>query len=163
MARGLPFVSLDPRTPAEEVLRKVSAAAAQDVFPVVDRGGELIGLVNSDSMRVLTTESTELAWILAADVMQPAVFVHPEDDLRTAAQCMIANGLREIPVVDDRRIVLGFLDEREVAKVYLATEARAQGSASVQASPTRPRQRAGATERVADRDPPRGGSRCVSS
>jgi hypothetical protein len=40
----------------------------------------------------------------------------------------VANGLREIPVVDTSGTVIGFLDEREIAKIYLKAEARAQSA-----------------------------------
>ena len=124
MTHGRPFVSFDPRTPALEMIRHVSDATWQDVFPVVGREGRMIGLVTGDSMRVLGTEGNHLPWALAADVMQPPVWVHPEDDLRKATETLVANDLREVPVVDDDHAVIGFLDEREVAKVYLDAEGR---------------------------------------
>ena len=124
MTHGQPFVSFDPRTPAQEMIRHVSEATWQDVFPVVGREGKMIGLVTGDSMRVLGTEGNNLPWALAADVMQPPVCVHPEDDLRKATEVLVANGLREVPVVDDNHAVIGFLDEREVAQVYLDAEGR---------------------------------------
>ena len=59
--------------------------------------------------------------------MQPPVFVRPEDDLRRATECLVTNGLREVPVVDDGGTVVGFLDEREVARIYLKADARNVG------------------------------------
>jgi CIC family chloride channel protein len=119
------FASFQPNTSAAEMLRHLGEATWQDVFPVLDRDDKLIGLVSSDLMRVLATEGKDTPWALAADIMQPAVWVKPEDDLRDASQRIVANGLRELPVVDDQQRVVGFLDEREVAKVYLKAAARA--------------------------------------
>ena len=48
-----------------------------------------------------------------------------DDDLRKATELLVANGLRELPVVDAAGAVVGFLDEREVARLYLKAEARA--------------------------------------
>jgi CBS domain-containing protein len=41
------------------------------------------------------------------------------DDLRTIFELMRAEGLREIPVVDEDNGVLGLVDEGDVAQVYL--------------------------------------------
>jgi CIC family chloride channel protein len=127
MTQGRPFVSFDLRTPADEMLRHVSDATWQDVFPVVDGDRKLLGIVSADSLRVVATEGRDLPWAIAADVMQPPVFVHAEDDLREATERITANGLREVPVVDSGNTVIGFLDEREVARVYLEAATRAQG------------------------------------
>jgi hypothetical protein len=32
---------------------------------------------------------------------------------------MLANGLREVPVVDEGGVIVGFLDEAETAKAYV--------------------------------------------
>jgi CIC family chloride channel protein len=124
MTQGRPFVRFQLQTPTHEMLRHVSEASWQDVFPVVDERGQMAGLVSADGLRVLAVEGANLPWAIAADVMQPAVCVRPEDDLRVATERIFAHGLREIPVVDDGGTVVGFLDEREVATVYLRAAAR---------------------------------------
>lgn len=125
MTQSQAFVSFEPKTSAAEMLSHVGEATEQDVFPVVDQG-KIVGLVRADTMRVLAKESTMTPWVLAADVMQPPVVVRPDDDLRCATQSLVANGLREVPIVDDDNAIIGFLDEREVAKIYLKAEARAE-------------------------------------
>ena len=40
----------------------------------------------------------------------------------------VGHPLRELPVVDGNNTVVGFLDEREVARLYLKAEARAGDS-----------------------------------
>ncbi len=127
MTQGRPFVSFAPKTPAAEMLRHVSAATWQDVFPVVNEDGRMVGLVSADATRVLVAEGKETSWLLAADIMQPPVFVRSDDDVRTAAERLISNGLRELPVLDGNDAVIGFLDEREVAKIYLRTESGVAG------------------------------------
>jgi CIC family chloride channel protein len=127
MTQGRPFVSFELSTPAADMLRHINQATWQDVFPVID-GGKMIGLVSAHASRVLATEGNEMPWALAADIMQPPLSVSPEDDLRVATERLVANGLREIPVVDASEAVIGFLDEREVAKIYLNAEARAESS-----------------------------------
>jgi CIC family chloride channel protein len=127
MTHGRPFVSFELKTPAVEMLRHVGEATWQDVFPVI-ADGKMVGLISTNATRVLATERNEMPWALAADIMQPPLSVHPEDDLRTATERLVANGLREIPVIDASDAVIGFLDEREIARIYLNAEARAEGA-----------------------------------
>jgi CIC family chloride channel protein len=125
MTRGRPFVTFEPGTRAADVFRRVSEATAQHVFPVTDpANARVIGLVSADAIRTLSGDEAELPWALAADIMQPPVSVRPDDDLRTATERIVANGLREIPVVDDAGVVVGFVEEREVARIYLRAAAR---------------------------------------
>ena len=52
-------------------------------------------------------------------VVAPALRVGPEDDLRSATQTLLANKLREIPVVDDAGQIVGLLDEADISRFYL--------------------------------------------
>lgn len=126
MTRGRPFVSFEPRTRAGEMLRRVGESSWQDVFPVVDDAQRMVGLISLDALRVLAGEPDDAPWAVAADIMQPPVYVHEDDDLRRATERLLANGLREIPVVDRARTVIGFLDEAELAKSYLQAALRAE-------------------------------------
>lgn len=128
MTDGRPFVTLHRTTSAADMLVHVSESTWQDVFPVVDDGKKMIGIVSVDALRVLAADQKDALGVIAADIMQPVVSVRPEDDLREATQCLVANGLREIPVVNANAEVVGFLDERDVAKLYLGAEARAAES-----------------------------------
>ncbi|HEY6728055.1 MAG TPA: chloride channel protein [Polyangiaceae bacterium] len=123
MTHDREFISFEPKTSTAHMIEQLGEATEQDVFPVVENG-KVVGLVCADAMRVLAKESTVAPWVLAADIMQPAVVVRPDDDLRSATQRLVANGLREVPVVDHANAIIGFLDEREVAKIYLRAEAR---------------------------------------
>ncbi len=129
MTQGRPFVRFDPQTPAREMLARISEATWQDVFPVVDADGRMTGLVSADGLRVLANEGPDLPWAIAADLMRPPVSVRADDDLRVATERIVAEGLREIPVVDERGAVVGFLDESDVATVYLKAAASTRGRA----------------------------------
>ncbi len=118
-----PFVSFALRTPIGEVIARVGEDNWQDSFPVVDESGKLRGLIPLDDLRYLASLGDSAAWTIAADLMHPAVSVKLEDDLRTATTRMLANSLREIPVVDDEGKILGLLDEAEAAKAYLSNGA----------------------------------------
>ncbi|HKE15528.1 MAG TPA: chloride channel protein [Kofleriaceae bacterium] len=153
MARGRPFVSFSPATPAEDMLRRIGDAAWQDVFPVVEPDGSLSGLVSADALRILAAEQSDTAWAVAADVMQPAVTVSPEDDLHVATEKLVQNGLRELPVIGRKGEILGFLDEAEVARVYLRSASRAEDAASSRRDLPRA---GGAGGDGGDADPPAG-------
>jgi CIC family chloride channel protein len=124
MTQGRAFVRFDPQTPAREMLQKISESTWQDVFPVIDASERMAGIVTADGLRVLATEGTDLPWAIAADLMQPPISVRPDDDLRLATERLVTHKLREIPVTDERGQVVGFLDESDVATVYLGSVAR---------------------------------------
>jgi chloride channel protein, CIC family len=121
-------VSFEPTTPAAEMLRASAEVPWQDVFPVIDADGRMIGLVGSPALRLLATEADDSRWALAADLMQGPVTVRAEDDLSTATRELLANGLREIAVVDTERRVLGVLDEVQIAEAYVRAVVREDGS-----------------------------------
>ena len=132
MTQGRPFVSFAPPTPAREVLRRVADTNWQDVFPVTDPDGKMIGMITAESLRALGSSPESQPWTVAADLMQAPVTARAEDDLRSAAQTMLDRGLREIPVVAADGKILGFLDEADVAKAYLgATQERAKRPATL--------------------------------
>lgn len=126
MTQRRDFTTFRPRTPAAEMLHQVSDITWQEVFPVLDETGKLMGLISSDALRLLAVEQQDAAWLVAADIMQPAVTLMPTDTVRSASEMMVASELREIPVVDAEHRIVGFLDEREIAQAYLRAAARAE-------------------------------------
>jgi CIC family chloride channel protein len=121
-----------PQRTASEIARSVNEAPRQDVFPVVDAAGQLVGLITLDAIRLMAAEAAETRWLVAADLMQSPVFVTVDDNLRTATERMLANGLRELPVVTTDRRVVGLLDEADIASVYLNAAIRTDQAESVQ-------------------------------
>jgi CIC family chloride channel protein len=122
------YLVFEPRTSTLEMLRMVGQSVRQQVFPVVDQEARLLGLVTSASLHVLAAEHDDAPWMLAADIMQPALSVRREDGLRTATELMVQNGLRELPVLDEGGHVVGYLDEAGIARVYLEAAIRADQS-----------------------------------
>jgi CIC family chloride channel protein len=118
------FKTFHPTSNAAEMLVAVTEANLQDVFPVVDREGKLLGIVTASSLRLVAVESQETRWLIASDLMQPAVSVTLATELRTASERFVANGLHELPVVDDDGRVFALLDELDVAQWYLGAKTR---------------------------------------
>jgi len=121
-----PPVCFSKNMPSAELLRQASRANEQQVFPVLDDDNRLVGLVTANTLRLLSQELSHAHWTLAADLLQPPVSVMPDDDLRGATEAMIANELREIPIVSSDNRVLGMLDESDIAEVYLRAAVRAE-------------------------------------
>jgi CIC family chloride channel protein len=124
MVRDRPYDSFQPGTPASEMLPRIAESAWQDTFPVLDASGRFLGVVTAESLRILANDAELLAMTLAVDAMAPAASVSTDDNLRTAAQVMVDNGLREVPVVDKEGRIVAFVDEAEVGKAYLETTSK---------------------------------------
>jgi CIC family chloride channel protein len=129
VTRGGRYATFSPATPAAEMLFVASDLPSQDVFPVMDAGGLLRGLVSADSLRLLAADREGTSWAVAADLMTAPVTVAPGDHLRRAADRLVSNGLRELPVVESDGRIVGFIDEAEIARVYLQAAARAEAAA----------------------------------
>ena len=114
------FVSFYPALPASALLADLSTAGRQEVFPVLDPDDALVGMIALDDLTVLAGEP-ELpgGLITAADVMRPPIALREHDTLRAAYDRMMASGLRELPIVDAGRRVVGLVNEVAIAHAYL--------------------------------------------
>ena len=121
--RGPP-VSFEEDASGEAMQELVEAHREQDLFPVVNADGVLVGLVRAVTLRVLWLEGSA-GEVVARDVMQAPVSVRPDEDMRRAAERLLAHGLRQLPVVDRHGRPVGLLDEHAVARLAL------QGSAGL--------------------------------
>lgn len=127
---GVAPVCFSPATPLREMFEQAGHASNQELFPVVSSEGRLVGLVTSATLRVAVTQRDDSSWVLAADLMQGAVSVQGNDDLRTAGERMLSSGLRELPVVAKDGAIVGLVTESALASVYLQGAARAEVEAA---------------------------------
>jgi CIC family chloride channel protein len=111
------LVTFRPTSRAPEMRDK--AHAAQEVFPVVDDAGAVVGVITAEELDVLSAEPDLDLLVNAGDVMLPPVSVTPDDDLHTALELMLARGLAQLPVVGADSKLLGYVDEAAIAKAYL--------------------------------------------
>lgn len=116
------------QTPMDDMLRLISVAHHQDVFPVLDSEQRLLGLVSAGTLRIAAAEQSSMRWTIATDLMQPSVSVRIDDDLRRAMEAMLRNDLREVPVIGSDGLVLGMLGETDIAEVYLQAAVRRESS-----------------------------------
>lgn len=118
VVRDRPYDTFETRTPAREVIQKAAASAWQDVFPVVDGEGKVVGMVLSDVLRTMAANPDLGEFAIAHDLMVPPVSVRDSDDLQRALKTILEHGLREIMVVGEDGKIVGFLDEAEITRVY---------------------------------------------
>jgi CBS domain-containing protein len=57
--------------------------------------------------------------INAADIMRPPIALREHDTLHAAYNRLVTSGLRELPVVDAARRVIGLINEVAIAHAYL--------------------------------------------
>jgi CIC family chloride channel protein len=118
MVKDRPYEKFDTRTPAPTIIEKAAASSWQDVFPVLDEGGRLVGIVLSDVLRTMAANPDIGDLTIAHDLMVPPVSVLMTDDLQRALESILEHGLREIVVTDEAGRIVGFLDEAEITRVY---------------------------------------------
>jgi chloride channel protein, CIC family len=121
VVKDRPYVSFRESTPASEVVRDVAAAEWQDVFPVLSADGKVIGIVTTEILRTAAQEPTFAGLAIAHDMMLPPVVVQDVDDVSRALELLFVHGLREVVVVDDQARIVGFLDERDITRLYHAS------------------------------------------
>jgi CIC family chloride channel protein len=118
IVRDRPYATFTTRTPAGEVIQKAAQNAWQDVFPVLDDAGKLVGIVLSEILRTLAANPDLGQFAIAHDLMIPPVSVNDTDDLQRAVEAILEHGLREIIVVGEGGRIVGFLDEGEITRFY---------------------------------------------
>lgn len=123
MSHPASFVSFGADTPVAEMISRTADSTWQDVFPVADADRRLIGVVTADALR--RAASSGRTQRLASDLRLPPFSLRAEDSLLDAADRLVAHGLREIPVVDAERRVVGFLDETHIMRLCLRARAPA--------------------------------------
>ena len=58
--------------------------------------------------------------IVAADLMEPPLIVRRSSDLHAALDLMLRHHLRELVITDDKGKIVGFMDEADITRAYLA-------------------------------------------
>ncbi|MCC7542982.1 MAG: chloride channel protein [Deltaproteobacteria bacterium] len=113
------FVTFSRSSVASEILRRVADAPPRQVaFPVIDEKGALVGIVSDEAIRALGHDQEALGAVVADDLMSRPVTVRGDDDLHAALERILAERIREVPVVDAHGVVVGLLDEADISRAY---------------------------------------------
>jgi CIC family chloride channel protein len=113
-------------------VRDAVATAAQhphqEVFPVVDDAGVMVGLVTTE-MLVHRRPDDHAGHAHLDEMMLPATAVRQNDDLRQVASELVAHEfLHEIPVIDEERRPVALVTEADLARGYLRVTAIEPGA-----------------------------------
>jgi CIC family chloride channel protein len=121
------FVALSPEMDVPSLTAITERAADQDVFPVVDRGGVLRGLLPAEALRVVASNPELQQVAIVADMMSAPVSLRTDQDLREAAELLITHDLRSVPVIDPQSgAIVGLLDEHDIAAAALGSRLSAR-------------------------------------
>ncbi|MCB9563589.1 MAG: chloride channel protein [Kofleriaceae bacterium] len=130
---GRKTVVMRPGDSGDDVLRAMADAPEQQVFPVVDDAGVLVGLIGGTHTREVAA-ADDVRWAVAADMMVAPRAVAAATPLAEVARVLLDHDLRAIPVIDEAGRVLGLIDEHAVSRAYLgAAEPLARPSRQVAA------------------------------
>jgi Zn-dependent protease/CBS domain-containing protein len=113
MRRDVPTVS--PNEPVSDLVHDWLINTDERAFPVVD-GGQIIGLVCLEDVRRLAKDEWERTPV--RQIMTPKdklLILGPEDDAAEAMTKLNAKDVRQLPVVEDGRL-LGLLRRRDILR-----------------------------------------------
>jgi CIC family chloride channel protein len=107
-------VTLHVKQSIHAVADIIENAPAQDVFPVTDDAGKVVGLMAAESLRAFVADGAAIDVAIVADVMVTPLVFGERDDLRTAALALVRRDLRAAPVLDDTGAIAGMIDEHDI-------------------------------------------------
>ena len=93
----------------------------QQDFPVVDRNGDLVGIISMTDLRTAMADAALHRLLVARDIAVTGVTaVTMDDSLNTALKLMADIDVRELPVVseEDRGKIVSMISRRDITRAY---------------------------------------------
>lgn len=97
---------------------KVISRARRNVFPVIDAGNVLVGIVQLDDVRVDMFEPTLYDRPVSGYMIEPPERVLPGEQVASVLKSFDETGSWTLPVVDKEGRYLGFLSKSRILTVY---------------------------------------------
>jgi CIC family chloride channel protein len=110
-----PVPPVKENTPFAELAHRF-LTGANNFLPVVDREGQMLGVVSLHDLKEYLTAGQELAGVIAIDVMRPRpACLTPDQRLLDVLPILLASELRNVPVVNNlaQHRLLGSLAKAE--------------------------------------------------
>jgi CIC family chloride channel protein len=99
------------------------------VFPVLDEGGRVVGLLAAEALRLFVADAAAALDItIVAEVMTTAVVFGERDDVRSAALALVRGDVRAAPVIDAGGHIIGMLDQSDIVRALSGDDAGASMS-----------------------------------
>jgi len=124
----------EPETTISELLSRMFTERHTG-YPVVDRHGELVGMVTLDDAR--TIKEIERDAYRVEDVMERDVQqIDPSADAITALRTMQEHGVGRLPVVDDRGELTGIISRTDLMTAFNVIQSRGDNSSIIRSETT---------------------------
>ncbi len=104
----------------EEIVRQL-ARNQQHCFPVVDAGGDLVGMFSDNDIRAYIVNQDMWHLVCAQDLMSTnPVYVTPKQDLHDVLTLFTGTNVDELPVVASKHssVLLGMLQRKAILSAY---------------------------------------------
>jgi chloride channel protein, CIC family len=99
-------------------LVKIVSASKRNVFPVVDRDHNLIGIVLLDNIRDIIFKPSQYDQIKVRDLMViPPETVSSDENMESVMQKFEDSGAWNLPVLEDKKYV-GFISKSKIFSAY---------------------------------------------
>ena len=121
VATGRPVTTLRDHDTLHDASHAIEAAPDQDVFPVLDHAGAVVGLLSAEALRGVFAQDDAFPAAVVADVMLEPLVFRASDELRIAAITLVRRDLRAAPVIDDGETVIGLLDQHDIVQAITAS------------------------------------------
>jgi CBS domain-containing protein len=127
-------VTVDRITPYKEIARLLTENRISGM-PVLTMGRHVAGVVSEGDLIAARDRNADKRWrwltgrkehqyLIASQLMtSPAITIHPDASLATAAALMNAHHLRRLPVVNPEGKLLGIVSRRDLLSVFLRPDA----------------------------------------
>lgn len=101
------------------VVKAIEERSSNETFPVLDREGKLLGVVYLEKILAAMLNLEVYNHLLVFDLMEaPPVVLAPEDDLARAMSAFDHSNVDALPVCDDQKRFLGFVEKAPIFAKY---------------------------------------------
>ncbi len=112
------LITATPFTPVS-IIVKVLIEKRISGMPVVNKKGQLVGIVSEkDMLRVLADEGSGDGKIAVDYMTKDVISYGPEDDVKEVCEYFVNHSIRRVPVLDGEKLV-GIVSRRDIMKILV--------------------------------------------